>query len=50
MPSTNQEDLVVDIPDTGDQIDVEIEDTEEESEESTSAAPSEEHESYSKGV
>ena len=54
MPSTNQGDLFVDLPDTGTQIDVEIEDPKEDSEEysqnSSVEAPSEEHESYSKGV
>ena len=50
MPSVNEEELVVDIPNTGNQIDVEIESVEETSEDTSEAGSSEEHESYSKGV
>jgi hypothetical protein len=47
MPETNQDDLVVDIPDSGSQIDVEI-DASPETEELGES--SEEHENYSKNV
>ena len=50
MPSVNEEELVVDIPNTGNQIDVEIESVGETSEDTSEAGSSEEHESYSKGV
>ena len=48
MPDTNTEELTVDLPDSGKQIEVEIEPLEEEV--STEASSDEEHEHYSKNV
>ena len=50
MPETNQDDLVVDIPDSGSQIDVEIDASPETEEPGELEESSEEHESYSKNV
>ena len=50
MPVEDTEDLVVDIPDTGDSIDVVVEPLELDSEESGTEVPEEEHLEYSKKV
>lgn len=50
MPETNQDDLVVDIPDSGSQIDVEIDASPETEEPGELGESSEEHENYSKNV
>jgi hypothetical protein len=50
MPETNQDDLVVDIPDSGSQIDVEIDASPETEEPGELEESSEEHENYSKNV
>tara|TARA_R110002020_G_scaffold130028_1_gene291013 strand:- start:1193 stop:2080 length:888 start_codon:yes stop_codon:yes gene_type:complete len=50
MPETNQDDLVVDIPDSGSQIDVEIDASPETEEPEELEESSEEHENYSKNV